>query len=658
VPEEHRRLAAIMFTDMVGYSALAQADEAAALRVLDRHNRVLRPVFARYGGREIKTVGDAFLVEFESALEAVRCAIDLQRSLHDYNAASPEEWRIRIRVGIHVGDVVPSNGDVLGDAVNIASRIQPLADPDGISLTQQVYDQVQNKVAAAFVRLPARELKNIRTPVTVYRVVQPWIADGSGLAAGAATPGRHLAVLPLANISPDPGDAYFADGLTEELITALSQVPDLTVIARTSVMPYKAETKPIHQVGAELGVDTILEGSVRKAGNRLRITLQLVDVATQGHIWADSYNREIDDIFAVQTDVAGRTAEALRIELARRDVPAPPARPPPNPAAYDLYLRGLVAAAAPHHGTPEYHRALGEAIRYFEEATKLDPTFAEPFASWAHLLVVAAGDSLPMREVMPRARALAAEALRLDPDSSDAHVALANIAFQSDHDWQRAETEFRRAIALNPSNVSAHQFLALMLIALGRFDEAKELARRAIRLDPGGSHRMTLGLVDLSAGNFDEAIAAIEQDADPHASSPGHEVGWGMFYLAAGRRDEALRIADAPFDSPDGDTRFDHALLQALLGRPDEARAVAAEAERGAATSYTSATHLAMLYATIGEKSRALDLLERDFREGDAVLWLYYRGIWFESIRTEPRFLALLRQYGLPLPPGAPPPSK
>jgi adenylate cyclase len=638
----HRRLAAIMFTDMVGYSALAQADEAASLAVLDRHNRLLRPIFSRFRGREVKTVGDAFLVEFESALDAVRCAIELQRSLHDYNAATPVEWKIRIRIGVHVGDVVQTDGDVLGDAVNLASRIESLADPEGICLTQQTYDQVQNKISMPFVKMPAVALKNIRLPMSVYKIVQPWDTPSAEATQERPEGGRHLAVLPLANISPDPGDGYFADGLTEELISVLSQVRDLNVIARTSVNSYKATPKSVAQVGAELGVDTILEGSVRKAGKRIRITLQLVDVPTQRHIWASSYDREIDDVFAVQTDVAERTAEALRLQLSKGEPSGLPRPPTTNLAAYDQYLRGMVAA------NDLTAKRLPEAIRYFERATTLDPTFSEAFAAWGNLYVTAAGDLVPVREVMPRARELVARALALDPESSDAHAALGNITLQFDHNWKRAEEEFRKAISLNPSNIAAHNFLALLLLALERFEEAKEVLRHAIRLDPSGPQRRRLMWTEIESGNYDAAFEYGEQDRDRDPMSVASHVYLGFGYLMAGRRADALREADTPLEGAGDVVRFDHALLNSMVGRPEAARALIAEAERGEASFYISASDLGMLYASLGEKEKALELLEKDFRDGDMMLWIYYRSVFFDSIRDEPRFVALLRQYGLP----------
>jgi len=643
VTEPRRRLAAIMFTDMVGYSKLAQADEAAALSTLEEHNQLLRPIFVRFSGREIKTVGDAFLVEFESALEAVRCALEIQRALHEKNEARSDGPKTEVRIGVHVGDVVQTDGDVLGDAVNIASRIAPQAEPGGICITQQVYDQVQNKVPTPMVRLPPVVLKNIRVPIAVYRVAPTWEAMAPARPSAEPALGHNLAVLPLSNISPDPKDEYFADGLTEELISVLSQVQNLGVIARTSVAPYKTSPKSIAQVGAELGVDSVLEGSVRKSGNRIRITLQLIDVGTQRHIWASSYNREVDDVFAVQSDIAERTAEALRLELASTGRASTDRLPTANPAAYDLYLRGLVASREhENHG-------IEEAVRCFEQATQLDPTFAEAFAAWAEMYVEVGGDHIAFRDVMPRARELAARALELDPTLSDAHSALANIAMQFDHDWTRAEEEYRKALELNPSNVGAYRFFGLLLVAHGRFEEAREIFRRGVRLDPGSSMlRNSLGWVDAEMGDFSTAIEDTRRECARNPFPSHDHIFHGLAYIQAGLREDAIKEADRPLAGTSDVERFDHALLNGILGRPEEAKEVIAAVERGEVSYYVSATDLAMLCAAVGENSKALDLLEKDAREGDRTLWLYYRGIYFDPIREDPRFIQLLRDDGLP----------
>ena len=631
-----------MFTDLVGFSARAQANEAEALAVLRRHNRRLRSVFPKHHGREIKTVGDAFLVEFGSALDATKCALEIQETLHRDELNAEEGKRVRIRIGIHVGDVEEREGDIFGDAVNIASRIEPLADPGGVAISQQVFDQIQNKIDVPIVQLPPVRLKNIRVPTAVFRLVQEWEGSGGTPASPVAPEGHNLAVLPLTNISPDPNDAYFAEGLTEELISALSQVRGLGVIARTSVEQYKQAPKPIAQVGAELGVDSILEGSVRKAGNHIRITLQLVDVPTQRHIWSSSYNRELDDVFAVQTDVAARTAEVLQLEFAKSEPARADRAPTPNIQAYDLYLRGLVAA------NREGRDGVEDAIRYYDRATQLDPTFADAFAAWANLYVAVSGDSYSVSEVMPKARRLAARALELNPDSSGAHSSLANIAMQFDHDWTLAETEFRKAIALNPNNESAYSFYGLLLIALARFDEAKEVFRQAIQRDPAAHHTRHLAWAELESGNFD---VAIDYQLEEVAREPGNvdtHVYLGLYYLYAGRRAEALEQAKTPLKEAPPIVCFDYSLLNALVGRPKWAREILRDAEAGTSRMYLSGTDRAMLHAALGESARALELLEKDTQDGDATLWLYYRGVFFDSIRDDPRFLRLLKQMHLP----------
>ena len=640
-----------MFTDMVGFSARAQVDEGATLALLDRHNRLLRPIFSKFHGREVKTVGDAFVVEFESALDATRCALDAQRMLHYYNLRVPTAWKIQIRIGIHVGDVVETDGDVLGDSVNIAARIVTLAGPEGICLSQQVYDQVANKSDTTFAKLPPVSLKNVRASGSIYRVVPVWDGASTRGPKARASRNRVIAVLPLSSISPDPHDGYFADGLTEELISELSQVRGLSVIARTSVAPYKTAPKSIAEVAHELGADTIVEGSVRKAGSQVRISLTLVDAETQRHLWTHRYDRELDDVFAVQEDIAKCTSKALRLEFDRAEPSDERAPAVPNPRfgtvttgeAYDHYLRGIVAANNHDLGHEE-------AVRHFELATRLDPGLAEAFAAWANLYVTIGGDSVPMREVIPRARELAKRALELSPELSEAHSALGNIALQSDHDWTLAETEFTNAIALNSSNVGAYRFYGLLLRILGRYDEAKQVYRRSILLDPGGHDQFSLAVLEILTGNVDAGVRMAEEAGGHHQrDSPSHRAHLGFIYLLAGRRADALRAAAAtPSEGASDDDLFDNALLNALVGRPDAARRVAEEVERGASKSYVSPAYLAMLYAAMGERERALDLLEQDYREGDAILWLYHRDIFFDSVRDDPRFVSLLHEYHLP----------
>ncbi len=284
-----------MFTDMAGYTALGQRNETISLALVEEQRKLLRPVFSRRNGREIKTMGDAFLVEFSNALDAVRSAYDVQRTSREFNISQPSDQRIILRIGLHLGDVVESQGDISGDAVNIASRIQSLAENGGICVTQQVYDQVQNKFDLPLKGLGSRPLKNVSARIEVYKMVMPWENEQKTSAVQLET--TRVAVLPFANMSPDPGDSYFANGITEEIISTLSGVSGLNVISRTSVMGYKGTTKRVKEIGSELEAGSVLEGSFRKAGNRIRVTAQLIDVRDDRHVWAHSYDRNLDDDF-------------------------------------------------------------------------------------------------------------------------------------------------------------------------------------------------------------------------------------------------------------------------------------------------------------------------------------------------------------------------
>jgi adenylate cyclase len=324
LPENERRLAAIMFTDIVGYTALTQSDESQTLEVLARHNRLLRPFFPKFHGREVKTIGDSFLVEFESALDAINCAVEIQKFLHDYNISSRDEWKIILRIGIHLGDVVHSDDeDVFGDAVNIAARIQPLAEPEGICISDQVYSQVRNKVSQTLVKMAPKELKNVRFPIDVYRVMMPW-DHAAGTARSSQGDKNRIAVLPFANLSPDPNDEYFADGMTEELIDKLSKIPGLRVPPPTSSFYFKSKLWPrskettqttIADISKALGVAYILDGSVRKSGDRLRVDARLIRGDSGYVVWSETYDRPFNDILMVQDDIAGEVTKALKASI-------------------------------------------------------------------------------------------------------------------------------------------------------------------------------------------------------------------------------------------------------------------------------------------------------------------------------------------------------
>jgi len=332
---EQRRLATVMFTDIVGYSSLTQKNERLALELLEEHRKIVRPIVTRHNGHEIKTMGDAFLIEFGSALEATQCAVDMQKTLHSHNEQSTVERRIHLRIGIHLGDVLKRQNDVLGDAVNIASRIERLAEADGICISQQVYDQVRNKIDCPIENLGSHQLKNIDYPIDVHRML--WEKDET---AKLSLDRKRIAVLPFLNISPDPKDEYFADGLTEELIARLSMISGLKVIARTSIMRYRGTAKSVREIGKELESGSVIEGSVRKAADRLRVTAQLIDATTQEHLWVQNYDRQLEDVFAIQTEVAQNVADALKTQLLGEERRRIEKKPTGDIGAYTLYLKG------------------------------------------------------------------------------------------------------------------------------------------------------------------------------------------------------------------------------------------------------------------------------------------------------------------------------
>ena len=479
---EIRRLAAMMLTDIVGYTSLTQRDETVALALLSEHNALLRSIFPRYRGSEIKALGDGFLVEFSSALDAVQCAIEIQTKLHARNVEASDLTPIQVRIGLHVGDVVHRTDDVFGDGVNITARIEPLAEPGGIALSQQIYAQVWNKVDLPMVSLGPQQLKNIHVPVEVHRLVLP---DAPNLASPDRSPWpsppeeRRLAVLPFANISPDPQDAYLADGITEELVFTLSKIGGLRVIAKTSVMRYRDAEESITKIGRELGVNTIIEGSVRKAGKRIRTTVQLIDVGSQEHLWSEAYDSDLDDLFTVQHEIAEQVAEALRVRLLPTERAEIAKVPTENREAHMYYLRGRYAWSQWNEDS------LLNAIDYFQQAIELDPNFALAYAGIAdtYTLMAHLGHLSP-EEAYPNAETAAHQALDLDDSLAEVHSSLAMMKVVFSGDLDQAEKDLLKAIELNPNCAAAHQWYALVLNITGRSEEALREQQLAEELDP------------------------------------------------------------------------------------------------------------------------------------------------------------------------------
>lgn len=476
----HRRLAAILVTDVVGYSRLMRADEALTLERLRRlRSDLLDPKLDEYSGRLVKSTGDGFIAEFHSAVDAVQYAVDIQRAIRDSNGPGETPGYLLLRIGINVGDVVVEGDDLFGDGVNVAARIEGIAQDGGICISSSVYDQVKDKLDLAFEDRGLREVKNIAEPVRTFSIR---IDGGPGarlLSHPAPAEGASIAVLPFDNMSGDAEQDYFSDGITEDIITDLSKISSLLVIARNSSFTYKGRAVDVKQVARELGVRHVLEGSVRRAGNRVRITAQLIDGATGGHVWAERYDRVLEDIFAIQDEITMTIVNELKVHLKLDEKDRLAQRHQPNVEAYDLTLRGreLIFNVT--------RDRLSEGIKMFERAIALDPslTFPRSGLAFAHILAYVNNWSSDPRRSLDLALESAQKAIELGPDDALAHRALAVTYL-----WQRRMEEacemLARAVDLAPGDAETHVTRGNMLVYMHDPDGAIASMEKAMRLNP------------------------------------------------------------------------------------------------------------------------------------------------------------------------------
>ena len=644
--EGKRRLVAIMFTDMVGYTALGQRDESLSLALVEAQRKLVRPVLAKHGGREVKTIGDAFLVEFPNATDAVRCAYDIQRTTKEFNLSLDSAKRIHLRIGLHLGEVIEHEGDISGDAVNVASRIEPLAEDGGICLTRQVYDHVKNKLDFQLSSLGLKTLKNVIEPIEVFKLTLPWSETEKPMPAQLDK--RRIAVLPFASLSPDPNDEYFADGLTEELITTLSKLSQLTVIARTSVMVYKGAAKRVSDISRELNVGTLVEGSVRKAGNKLRITVQLLDSATEGHIWAENFDKQLDDIFDIQTEIAEGIANELQVQLGRPQKKLLEKRPTVDTDAYILYLKGR------HYWNERSVEGVRQAIVYFEKSIEKDPRFALGYSGLADCYQVMARNRLA--EFGPnyeKAREYVTMALEIDPDLAEAHTTLGAILHYYLRDWKASEREFRRALELKPSYATAHQWFSHVLFQQKRFEEADKELLIAHELDP-----FSLAINHNLAGSyyfnekFDEAIERFERLRDINPSYLATYVGPpGLIqaYVRAGMYDKALsRVEDfALYSRSPREVKLWRAYVLASMGKNPEANALLKEVEGGYETEYISPYFIGLVRFILGDVDDGFQWFETAYSAYDGNLNMIAVDFELREIRNDHRFLDILNKIGL-----------
>jgi adenylate cyclase len=631
-----------MFTDMVGYTALGQRNESLALALVEEQRRLVRPILARHEGREVKTIGDGFLVVFPNAVDAVRCAYDIQRAAREFNFSLPPENRIHLRIGVNVGELVETDGDIAGDAVNVASRIEHLAEDGGVCLTRQVYDFVKGKVDIPLSSLGLKSLKNVGEPVEVYRLVLPWEKETP--TAPTQLERTRVAVLPFANMSPDPNDEFFADGMTEELISTLSKIRGFSVISRTSVMHFKGRGSTTAEIAKELYSGSLLEGSVRRAGNKVRVTVQLVDGSTDTHMWVANYDRQLEDVFAIQTDIATSVADSLKVQLLPEVLSRIKTKDTDSTAAHDHYLKGM------SHLREGTEMAAHLAHEQFEKALREDQNYARAYAGLADS-VLELGDYLfsPVPTAIKEAQRYIEKALALDPDLAEARMSLATLLMY-EYKFSEAESEFLRAIEANPSNASAHQRYSTCLQTFGRMEEALKEVLRAEELDPLSPVIQLSVIYRLRGlGRDEESERRIRRLEEIAPQSPLVEEAKMVYAFA--KKDwvnaelHLKKMMEA--DPADPYLDADMAYLCAVTDRSEEALRLVDKVKRVPEDARVKGQLLGFAYLGLGNLDESFRWLNYAVEKKESFISWVRAYPLYAPIREDPRFSSLLAAAGL-----------
>jgi adenylate cyclase len=691
---EQRKLAAIMFTDMVGYSALAQRDDKLALELLEEHRELIREIFPRFNGTEIKTIGDAFLIEFNSALEAAQCGIEIQRTLSKRNHDVTAERRIELRIGIHIGDVVHRAGDVYGDGVNIASRIEALAGAGGICVSMDVERQIRNALGARFEKLAPTELKNISVAMDLFRIVLPWERETASAAksesrssnsetsagprrssrikwtvaaivtlliigigwwwttlprkTGATSPAASritsLAVLPFKNYSADNSQEYFADGMTDLLTTELSSIGALTVKSHQSALKFKGSTKSMPEIGEELHADAIVEGSVLRDGNQVTVNVQLIEAHTDRHLWAKKFENDVTNIFKMRNEVVEAIAREIRVTVSPEESSRLSSAKTVNPAALQEYLLGRQAW---NHQT---EKGFYEALEHFNRAREIEPNFALAWAGIADTYWSAADTTISPNEARAKAKAAAQRAVELDDSLAEAHCALAAVLYTVEFQWLESEKEFQRAIQLKPNYAIAHWQYGWLLMIVGRIDQSRDEFQRATELDPLSPFMtLDLNIPYVLKKDYDKAIAQCHKalELDPNFYLPHFVLGW--IEIKRGNYSNAIeeyRVAQSKETQPIITAYLGFAYAKS--GQKEKALEMLNELNQLAGRRFVTPFCQALVYLGLREDNEAIDWLEKAYDERSFWLgWLKVEPM-YDPLRSNPRFQALYKKMNLP----------
>jgi len=608
-----RRLTAILAADVVGYSRLMTIDETGTLAALTSlRKNLVNPKISEHNGRIFKLTGDGILIEFPSVVSAVACAVDIQSAMRTRNATEPAA-RIEFRIGINLGDIIVEDGDIFGDGVNVAARLEGIAPIGGIAVSQSVRDHVGKRLDLAFEDMGERRLKNIETPIRVYSISVEHTSTDGATSAGQERP--SIAVLPFVNMSGDPEQEYFSDGITEDIITDLSKVSGLFVVARNTAFTYKGKHVDVQEVAKRFGVNFILEGSVRKAGARVRVTGQLINGKDNGHVWADRFDRDLTDIFAIQDEITHAIVEQLKVKLLPQEKKSIGQTPTGNVEAYTYYLRGRQFL---HRHSKSYYQL---ARRMFAKAVELDPAYARAYAGIADcdsFLFLHYSAPVEIKGIFETS----AKALALESGLAEAHASQA-LALSLEQRYEEAMAEFEKAIALDPNSFEGHYFYARACFAEGKLERAAALFERAAEIKPDDYQSVCL-LVQIyrSLGRDGEkesaarrGIERAERELTLHPDNPRPAYLGATALVTLGQNDRAKEW-----------------LARTLAIDPDDIL-----------TQYNAAC----IYSRLGEIDTAFDLLERllPHANHETKAWIKHDSD-FDPLREHPRYQKILELIG------------
>jgi pentatricopeptide repeat protein len=656
---QHRQLSAILFTDIEGYSATMQQDEQKAVNLRARHREVLQQAHQQFNGRVIQYYGDGTLSIFQSAVSAVQCALSMQQLF-----CQPPQ--VPVRMGLHIGDIIFDDEQAMGDGVNLASRIESLGIAGCVLLSDKVNDEIRNHPEFKTVSVGIYQFKNIDRPVEVFALnheglikPKPNSLEGKTVSKKETAPkpaskpvrkipSKSVAVLPFVNISNDPEQDYFSSGIAEEILNSLSNLKDLKVRGRTSSSRHSNEDIDLREIGEKLGVKTILEGSVRKQGNRLRIMVQLVNVSDGFQLWSEKYDRGMDDIFAIQEEVALAVAEKLKVTLLENDRARINKNPTKNTEAYELYLKGRF-----------YLSRRGDSImtsmHYFQLSIDLDPGFALAYTGYADACLMATIYGIvPPRQVAYKAKQAAETALKLDPHLTEPYCSLGFYHTIFEWNWTEAEKNFTTCIELNPAYAQTHYWYGLNYLAWIKHDlvAAEKHGRIAVELEPLSSICFGMyGAILHSAGKFNEALAACETgiELDPDSYICYLYKGW--CHLAMRQFDEAIQSFSQLVQA----SREQHFSTNAIvltyccMGNMEQARMLYNEMKQKPPGVYTGYASEALATAFLEGVDEALIYFEKAYEERDPVLLtLKYNDVVSPALRQDIRFQSLLERINFP----------